>query len=847
MTAFVTGPLGAPLAEIAHPLAAALGADVIGNARGSASNSTPRQLLDDLLLDLGGTDVAPPFPCGAELLGATIRRGLRAALGTLSSRRWIWADHRLSLTMPIVQDALDVKFPVILHCPAPTVKTARELALSPTYVAALWERYVRLALSAAAGCPVHLSLGPLPGSELSDLLDRWAGPAKAGILELPDLGAPSWGEAFAPTDQQIELFTLLEEHAGPHDCFPDLDLGAESPGTADLIDARRSAAVEAARTSAVLERAVDALEVLASPPRRRELRRIRNAELKSAAVDLERYHFWLEQRAGALATEVADAVGFLSIREVPTLRVVIPVGDDDSQLLAEAVASALGQPLPPDVVLVPQTRRAERVCHTVAGEAGDVTILPTLHDRTRAAALAAGAAGAVGGYLTTLGPRDRLAEGALALVLRHLVEHPDHRLVYTDEDVIDSFGVRGAPYFKPDFSPELLHSSPYATRLLVIAVDALQDLGGFRSGVGGSEEYDLVLRAARRERDIGHVRRICYHRRGPLDGEPPAITAADLEAVRRDVAQEHGEAVVERGLHDGTIRVRRTIIGQPKVTIIVPFRDQADLLRRCVESVHETAGYAHWDLLLMDNGSWEPETSALVERLRLDPRCRVIDHPHPFNWSEINNVGTRATDADLFLFMNSDVEGLRHGWLSAMIEHAQRPGVGVVGARLLYPDGRVQHAGVVLGLGAWVAWHAFVFLESDDPGYYAHAVQVRNYSAVTGACMMVSRRVFDALGGFDERLGVAFNDVDFCLRARQQGHRIVYTPFAELVHHEGASRGRAALELDETQYMVRTWGHVIREDPYFNENLDPSRSEFALPLGTEQGDPWDRLFSTLES
>jgi GT2 family glycosyltransferase len=182
-----------------------------------------------------------------------------------------------------------------------------------------------------------------------------------------------------------------------------------------------------------------------------------------------------------------------------------------------------------------------------------------------------------------------------------------------------------------------------------------------------------------------------------------------------------------------------------------------------------------------------------------------------------------------------------------MLEHSQRTEVGAVGARLVYPDGRVQHAGVVMGLGGGVAWHAFCFCPGDHPGYFGQAKVVRNYSALTGACMMVRREVFDALGGFDETLPVAYNDIDFCLRLRRLGYQLVYTPFAELVHEESAVRGLASREPLETAAMFERWESLIRRDPYFNPNLDPRRSEHALPAGVEEVDPWESLVSSVES
>jgi len=339
--------------------------------------------------------------------------------------------------------------------------------------------------------------------------------------------------------------------------------------------------------------------------------------------------------------------------------------------------------------------------------------------------------------------------------------------------------------------------------------------------------YDLALRATEGTGSVAHVPVVAYHRhtapphRGRGHAEAAATALADA-LERRGV-----DASVEPGRVEGSLRARYRVRAQPLVSVIVPFRDGAGLLRRCVDSVR-TSGYDNYELVLVDNQSWEPETAALRRQLEGDERCRVIDDRRPFSWAAINNDAVEQADGDIVLFLNSDVEAHQPGWLEAMVEHAQRPEVGAVGARLLYPDGRIQHAGVVMGLGGSAAWHAFCLCPGDRPGYLGYAEMVRNYSAVTGAAMMVRTELFARLGGFDERFAVCFNDVDFCLRLGQAGYRVVYTPFAELVHHESSTRGLAVDERDVKE-MMRQWLAVIRRDPFFNPNLDARRAEFALP------------------
>jgi GT2 family glycosyltransferase len=276
--------------------------------------------------------------------------------------------------------------------------------------------------------------------------------------------------------------------------------------------------------------------------------------------------------------------------------------------------------------------------------------------------------------------------------------------------------------------------------------------------------------------------------------------------------------------------VRRAIRGRPAVSVIIPFRDEARLLERCLRSIHEFAGYEPWEALLVDNGSWEPETKAVLRHLAGDAKCRLLSYPGAFNWSAINNQAVRQSRGDLLLFLNNDIESFERGWLAAMVEHAARAEIGAVGARLLYPNGMVQHAGVMLHPEGF-ARHPFRFLPGEAPGYFGMAKLIRNCTAVTGACMMVRRGVFEELGGFDESLPVDFNDVDFCLRALERGYRIVYTPYAALTHHESLTRGLSC-EPSHADAMRRRWAGRIESERYVSPNLPWRAAHATLSEGT---------------
>ena len=459
---------------------------------------------------------------------------------------------------------------------------------------------------------------------------------------------------------------------------------------------------------------------------------------------------------------------------------------------------------------------------------------------------------AKGEFVAFLDQDDELAPSALGSGAAALSASPDVDVVYSDEDKIDESGERFDPLFKPEWSPDLLLSFAYICHLTTIRRALVDELGGLRSEFDGSQDYDLSLRATERARRVVHVPEVLYHWRSLPSSAASGASAKPYayEAGRRaveDALRRRGEeAEVTNHPHfPGRYHVRRAPRGRPLVSIIVPFRDEPGLLATCATSLRSDPGYDRFELLLVDNGSELPETEALLERLAAEPGVRLLRSPGPFNWAAINNAAARDCSGDLLLFSNNDIEARVPGWLGAMVGHAQRADVGAVGARLVYPDGAIQHAGVVIGLGG-IAGHVLRGLPSDHPGYNSMAISTRNCSVVTGACMMVRRDVFESVGGFDELLPVAFNDVDFCLKLRERGFLVVYTPLAELVHHESRSRGHTD-DVFEEQRIRGRWGHaLVAGDPYMNIHL--SHWRYWCPLSTAQEDyRWQTYLETSAS
>ena len=450
---------------------------------------------------------------------------------------------------------------------------------------------------------------------------------------------------------------------------------------------------------------------------------------------------------------------------------------------------------------------------------------------------------ATGEWVALLDQDDLLPEHALAVVAATVAEYPEAGLIYSDEDKIDESGARCLPFFKPDWNPELLLGQNYISHLGVYRRALLREIGGFREGYEGSQDHDLALRCVEKlaPAQIRHIPRVLYHWR-MVEGSAAAAAEAKPyapEAARRAIAdhlqrKNVGGKVVACPENREWYRVIYDLPSPlPLVSIVIPTRDHVTLLQRCLTSIREKTDYAPIEIVIVDNGSTEPETHAFLHDLALDARVQIVTDADEFNFSRLINRGARAARGQILAFVNNDVETEKSGWLREMVSHAVRPEVGAVGARLWYPDGRLQHAGVVLGLHG-VAGHAFQhFLTQPVAPMNRTFVLAQNYSAVTAACMVVRKTTFFDLGGFDENLPSNCNDVDFCLRACEAGLQIVWTPYADLIHHESASRGRdfgsaqRAQVLREMAYMQEKWGEQLRNDPFYSPNLSDSDA-FAL-------------------
>lgn len=511
----------------------------------------------------------------------------------------------------------------------------------------------------------------------------------------------------------------------------------------------------------------------------------------------------------------------------------------------EAAIAAVKAQIWPDFELVLALDRSvdeavAEVCDVAA--AGDRRIVVRRVAAGAGSSVAANTAlaAATGTHVAVIGAGDRLRPHALAEFAVALAETPDAEILYADEDTLNEDGGRCDPHFKPDWSEDLFHAWNYLGRPVVLKAETVREVGGFRRAFDAALEYDLLLRIVERvdAPKIRHLAKVVCHRFAGQRPEAPEQASGETYAAGMRALEEHIErrklgATILPVVEFPSYRVRHPVPQPaPGVTLIVPTRDRPDLLRPFLSTLFDVTDYPDFRLLLIDNGTVDPEALALIAGLAGNPRATVIRDEAPFNYSRLNNRAVAQAETPLVALVNNDIRIVEPGWLGELVSHAVRPGVGCVGAKLFYPDGRIQHAGVGLGIGG-VAGHVHHLFPEDSTGYFGRLAAVQDFSAVTGAVMLVRKAVFQEVGGLDERnLTVAYNDIDLCLKIRRAGYRILWTPFSRLVHYESASRGldmapekRRRYER-EMAYMRAAWGTTLMTDPYYSANFDLTRPDF---------------------
>jgi len=549
----------------------------------------------------------------------------------------------------------------------------------------------------------------------------------------------------------------------------------------------------------------------------------------------EQYKEWL--RHNRIINNIKK-IEISKLKYRPKISVIIPIHVCDSNWLYSAIDSVANQLYPNwELIIVSNNMVKSSVRRSLKKYSNEDSriIVQHLKGRQDISEILNKALNMISGnFVGFLNQNDIITKDALFEVAKILNQNRNLDLIYSDEDKINLEGDRIDPFFKPDWSPDLFLSMNYINRFLVLRRDIINKIGGFNPEFEVNQEYDLLLRVSEKTENIYHIPRPLYSvriapgstRTSELNVRDSAKRALDKTLYRRNIEGEVTDCL------NGNYRVKYRIKDSPLVSIIIPTKNKVDLLRQCIKSIESKTSYKNYEILIVNNNSTDTKTVSYLKA----SRHRVIDFNKNFNFSEINNLAVRYSKGEYFLFLNNDMEVIEPDWINSMLEHSQRSNVGIVGALLLYPRNivqrmfnrpkTIQHAGVTLGIG--IAGHAFRHLPVDNNNYFNLHRVIRNCSAVTAACLMVRKKIFEEVGGFDENLKVGFGDVDLCLRVREKGYLIVYTPHAKLYHHEYATRGRKHLKEDEIYFLNRWKNTLIKVDPFYNLNLTHFREDYSL-------------------
>lgn len=450
---------------------------------------------------------------------------------------------------------------------------------------------------------------------------------------------------------------------------------------------------------------------------------------------------------------------------------------------------------------------------------------------------------AKGDYISLLDHDDILPPNALFEVVNAINKNPEVDLIYTDEDKIDHEGNHIEPFFKPDWSPDFMNSCNMITHFATMKANIIRGVNGFTVGTHGAQDWDLFLKITAKTNNIYHIPKILYHWRKSetstamnADSKPYAYIN-QKNVLRSSVRQRKENAYIDSHVALGFWRKKYVIPTNPLVSIIIPTKNNFKYIKKCIESIIENTTYPYFEIIIVDTGSTDSQVNNFYGKLINDnENIQIVKYKKKFNFSDACNYGADNSNGEYLLFLNNDTEVITHDWIQSLLEHAQRPEVGMVGPKLIFEDKTIQHAGIVLSERD-IAFHPFYGQdERVDIFTYIYTANIRNVSAVTAACSMVSRKKFDEAGGFDPKLRVTYNDVDLNLKLRKKGYYNLYTPYAELFHYESKSVGRIntserdSTELQEAQNEMRKrWGNYLKRDPFYNDNFEQFGPGYRLP------------------
>ncbi|MEA5560534.1 tetratricopeptide repeat protein [Planktothrix agardhii] len=575
---------------------------------------------------------------------------------------------------------------------------------------------------------------------------------------------------------------------------------------------------------------------------------LKTALLDQILVEDYMYKLWRDKNF----PRAADLIKMVETMELfgykPVFSVIMPVYNTPEEFLREAIESVINQIYPHWEFCIADdaspSPHVKKVLEEYQAKDSRIKVIYRTENGHISASSNSALELATGEFITLLDHDDLITPDGLYEVALLLNRNPDLDMIYSDEDKISPNGNLINPYFKPEWCPESFLSRMYTCHLGTYRRSIIEEIGGFRIGYEGAQDYDLVLRFTEKTQKIAHIPKVLYHWRmhsgstaGGSEAKPYAYEAS--EKAIQDAIDRRGETGIVTGVPGflGHHLVRYEITDYKKVSIIIPTRDLGEVLDRCLESIFTLTTYPNYEVIVIDNGSVQDYTFKVFSKWSSQESSRFKCYPLdiPFNFSTINNYGVSQATGDYLLFLNNDTEVLNPDWINAMVEQVQRPQIGAVGALLLFPDNTIQHAGVVMGLGG-VAGHGYYAMSSDIPGYFGNVIGFNNVSAVTGACLMCRREVFEKIGGFDEQLTVAYNDVDLCLKMLDKGYRNLYLPHVTLYHHESKSRGyedtpeKKERLNRESKIIAGRWQKYIDNDPCYSPHLTRVCQNFSIKV-----------------
>ncbi len=580
-------------------------------------------------------------------------------------------------------------------------------------------------------------------------------------------------------------------------------------------------------------------------------------KLFTGGSDSVGYEDWIEHvEKPSLPTARQVNLNITKLSTKPVISVVMPVFNTDEQYLSACIESVIAQTYPhwelciaDDASPQPHVRR---VLEAYAAKDARIRVVFRKENGHISHASNSALEMAHGEFVALLDHDDVLPDYALYFMALAINANPEAQVFYSDEDKLDQNGERFEPHFKSDWNPDLFFAQNYVSHLGVYRRELLNRISGFRPGVEGSQDQDLLLRCLPhlRHDQIIHIPRVLYHWRmvegstALASGEKSYTTAAGVKALQDYFLTVNPRVSVEPAQLPNTYRVRWPLPeSTPLVSLLIPTRDRRTLTETCVRSIINRSTYTNYEILILDNGSVESETLEFFEQIQKeDRRVRVLRYDQPFNFSAINNFGVLHARGVVIGLVNNDIEVISPEWLSEMLSHAIRPDIGCVGAKLYYGNDTLQHGGVVCGIGG-VAGHSHKYFSRSNTGYFNRLFLTQTMSAVTAACLLVRRDIYEKVGGLDEtNLKIAFNDIDFCLKVREAGYRNLWTPYAELYHYESISRGiedtpaKQERFRGEVEFMQKKWGNMLEIDPYYSPNLTKKREDFSINFSFDSRD-----------